>query len=225
MLTLSVPQTDQVQNNMNHSENRMLRLKQQSVQQARTSFFFSQLCWPKWFSSSALSLVSCICFELCSLQVVEFYNNFSANLVLFMVEVFLKFFNILQRSWSRSAVVLDFVFVFHVLISMLFLYRWLLYHWINKARLKSVIVYCFQVNVCFKEAEQLEYLIQSRSPSITYNMILTPLLYAKLRTPMMTFTSGAAAFYTQPSLVIVTLVWVFLTHRVLNSWNSVQLID
>jgi len=34
----------------------------------------------------------------------------------------------------------------------------------------------------------------------------------------MTIASGAAAFYTQPSLVIVTLVWVFFTHKLLNSW-------
>ncbi|KAL4222440.1 hypothetical protein ACF0H5_018479 [Mactra antiquata] len=70
-----------------------------------------------------------------------------------------------------------------------------------------------QMSACIKEAERLEYLIQSRNPSITSNMILTPLVYAKLQTPVISSTSRGSAFYTQPFIVIVTFVLIHLTHR------------
>ncbi|XP_052799276.1 reversion-inducing cysteine-rich protein with Kazal motifs-like [Mya arenaria] len=75
-----------------------------------------------------------------------------------------------------------------------------------------------QVTACIKEAERLEYLIQSRSATITSNMILNPLLYAKLRTPSLVVTSGVPPFYTQNLLAVVILAVLhfsrlFFSHR------------
>ncbi|XP_045167377.2 reversion-inducing cysteine-rich protein with Kazal motifs-like [Mercenaria mercenaria] len=72
-----------------------------------------------------------------------------------------------------------------------------------------------QATACAKEAERFEYLIKSRSPSVTSDLILTPLLYAKLRTHVMTMTSTASAFYTQPLLVTLTLLLIQFSHRIL----------
>lgn len=71
-----------------------------------------------------------------------------------------------------------------------------------------------QVQACFKEAERFEYLIQSRSPTITSNMLLTPLLYAPLRTPKLTITSGASNG-APSSLLLVTLSILLLSHKIL----------
>lgn len=63
-----------------------------------------------------------------------------------------------------------------------------------------------QVNACSKEAERLQYLINSRNPTVASDLTLTPLLYAKLRTPVMKLTSSASAFHTQQTRVILTLI-------------------
>ena len=73
----------------------------------------------------------------------------------------------------------------------------------------------FQTAACVKEAERFEYLIKSRSPSVTSNLLLTPLIYAKLRTHVMTMTSAASAFYTQPvCLVTLTLLLLHFSHKI-----------
>ncbi|XP_060563740.1 reversion-inducing cysteine-rich protein with Kazal motifs-like [Ruditapes philippinarum] len=72
-----------------------------------------------------------------------------------------------------------------------------------------------QTTACVKEAERFEYLIKSRSPSVTSNLLLTPLIYAKLRTHVMTMTSAASAFYTQPMLLVtLTLMLIHFSHKI-----------
>ena len=80
----------------------------------------------------------------------------------------------------------------------------------------------FQVTACFKEAERIEYLIQTRSPSITSNMLLNPLLYARLRTPQLVLSSGAKLNSSQ-NIFILCLLHIsiyFLTQRTLKSWDN-----
>lgn len=71
-----------------------------------------------------------------------------------------------------------------------------------------------QVQACFKEAERFEYLIKSRSPTITSNMLLTPLLHARLRTPVLTVTNGVTN--CAPSIILLlTPLILLLSHKIL----------
>ena len=73
----------------------------------------------------------------------------------------------------------------------------------------------FQVQACFKEAERFEYLVQSRSSTVTSNMLLTSLLYAPLRTPKLTITSGMSVCTPSMITMVTVLTILLLSHKIL----------
>lgn len=84
-------------------------------------------------------------------------------------------------------------------------------------------LFLFQVQACIREAERIEYLVQTDSPLLKAYTTLTPFLLAPMRAPSTLPVSGVTT--PSPSLTLLSvLVFVtFLTKRTLNSsWYKVH---
>ena len=81
----------------------------------------------------------------------------------------------------------------------------------------------FQVEACVKEAERIEYLIQTDSPLLKSYMTLSPLLLAPMRAPSSLDTSGASPRISQSvsSIALFILVYHIVTSKLSYSWDFI----
>lgn len=81
--------------------------------------------------------------------------------------------------------------------------------------------YVFQVQACIREAERIEYLVQTDSPLLKAYTTLTPFLLAPMRAPSTLPASDGQSYPPSLPLLIVLICLTLFTRRTMTlSWQN-----